>query len=214
MSLVYIRAAIEIAIKNMPGIVPAAAIISSSINGKFNAPAHGLTTGLNVNITGHTGSVPAIAGSYLVNVVDADNFTLQNVVTQRIITLSTGGSGGTVLANLTAWENVSFQTTSGVGYQQCFLLPAKPANPTFGAPFHRELGIYQINLFYPQAQGTGLITQRAELIRSTFPRNSTFVNNGIYTIISETPEIGNPSVDSDDRFMLPVKLPYYANVFS
>lgn len=218
MSIVKIRAALELALDAMAGIIPAVNIVSSNTSGVFNAPGHNLVSGLNVTIKNHIGSTPAVNGAYLVNVIDPNNFTLQSTVNQATISLSVGGTGGTVKANLTAWENMSFQTTAGVPYQEPYLLVAKPDNPTFGPAFHREKGIFQINLFYPQQVGTGAISQRAELIRSTFPRSSTFSYGGIDVIIDSTPEISSAlmtsGAQSDDRWMLPVKISWYSNIFS
>lgn len=218
MSIVKIRAALELALDAMPGLIPAASIISSDMNGVFNSPNHGLVSGVSASITGHTGSTPAINGSYLINVIDPNNFTLQSIVNQATISLSVGGTGGTVKANLIAWENISFQTTAGVPYQEPYLLVAKPVNPSFGPPFHRENGIFQVNLFYPQQIGTGDISLRAELIRSTFSRGSTFSNGGIDVIIDSTPEVSSAlstsGAQSDDRWMLPVKISWYSNIFS
>lgn len=218
MSIVKIRSALELALDAMPGIIPAANIVSSNTSGVINSPGHGLVSSLSVKISGHTGSVPSINGSYLVNVIDANNFTLQSTVNQAIISLSVGGTGGTVKANLTAWENMSFQTTAGVPFQEPYLLVARPDNPTFGSPFHRERGIFQINLLYPQQIGTGAVSLRAELIRSTFSRGSTFSNSGIDVIIDSTPEIATALMTSgaqnDDRWMLPVKISWYSNIFS
>lgn len=221
--IVSIRAALESALDAMPGIIPAAAITTSAVAPSgtpsvFNAPSHGLITGLNVRISGHTGSTPAVDGSYLVQVIDSNNFTLQSIVNQGTISLSVGGTGGTVKANLTAWENMSFQTTADVPYQATYLLVATPENPTFGDGFYRENGIFQVNLFYPQQIGTGAIGSRAELIRSTFKRGSTFVKDGILVIINATPDIGSnlstSGTQGDDRWMLPVKISWYSNIFS
>ncbi len=220
MSVVSIRAALELALDAMPGIVPAVAITTSAIGNPavFNAPSHGLTTGINVTISNHVGSVPAVNGAYLVNVIDSNNFSLQSVVDQGTISLSVGGTGGMVKANLTAWENMSFQTTADVPYQAPYLLVATPDNPTFGDGFYRENGIFQINLFYPQQIGTGAIGLRAELIRSTFKRGSTFVKDGIQVIVNATPDIGSnlstSGTQGDDRWMLPVKISWYSNIFS
>jgi hypothetical protein len=68
------------------------AITSSSVANPTNiltGAAHGLTTGDQVLITGHAGSTPAIAGSYVVTVVDATNFTIP-------VNVTVGGTGGTV----------------------------------------------------------------------------------------------------------------------
>lgn len=218
MSIIAIRAALEKALDAMPGLIAASAIVSSNTNGVINSPGHGLVSGLNAKISGHIGSTPNLNGSYLVNVIDPNNFTLQSIVDQATIPVSVGGTGGTVKANLTAWENMSFQTTAGIPYQEPYLLVAKPDNPTFGPAFHREQGIFQVNLFYPQQIGTGAISQRAELIRSTFPRSSVFSNSGIDVIIDSTPEIwtsvSTAGTQGDDRWMLPVKISWYSNIFS
>lgn len=53
------------------------------------AAAHGLSSADTVAITGVTGATPGIAGSYVVRVIDADNFTVPVAVT-------VAGGGGTV----------------------------------------------------------------------------------------------------------------------
>lgn len=216
MSIVKVRAALETALNAMAGIIPSVVITSSAIGGVFTtATPHGLTTGLNVLISGHTGSTPAVSGNYLVVVTGLSTFTLQNTATKATIALSAGGTGGLVRANLIAWENMYFQSVGDVPYEQVHHVRGRPDNPTFGAPFHRERGYMQVNLFYPLHQGSAAIMNRAELIRSTFSRSSSFTVDEVTVIIEQTPTIGDAAPDpSNDRFMVPVKIFYYANIFS
>lgn len=53
------------------------------------AAAHGLTSGMQVTIAGHTGSTPAISGTYTVTVTGATTFTIP-------VNVTVGGTGGTV----------------------------------------------------------------------------------------------------------------------
>ena len=73
-----------------PGSAPVT-ITSSSVASPSNilcAAVHGLTTGDEVIISGHSGSVPDINGRHTVTVVDTTNFTIP-------VNVTTGGTGGT-----------------------------------------------------------------------------------------------------------------------
>jgi hypothetical protein len=216
MSVVKIRAALELALDAMVGLIPAATILTSNTSGVFTTSGnHNLVTGLNVKIKNHTGSTPNINGDYLVTVLSPTTFSLQDQITKATIALSVGGIGGTVKANLTAWENTSFQTTPGIPHQEVYLMAGTPENPVYGDPFHREIGYLQVNLCYPLQFGTAAVMTRAELIKSTFPRGSSFTNGGITVTIDRTPAIGTPIVTSNgDRYQVPVKIFYYSNIFS
>lgn len=212
MSIVKIRAALESALNSMPGIIPAVGIVSS-INGVFKtSEPHKLEPGLRVTISNHTGA-QAVNGTYSVADVPSDTtFTLDDVVSNLDV-LSTGAEG-LVIANLTAWENMFFPVIANrVPYQKVHLLPGRPENPTLGDSFRREYGIFQVTLVYPLQFGTGDAFARAELVRSTFPRGASFVNSGVEVHIDVTPEIGPARID-DEAYMLPVRVFYYANIFS
>lgn len=78
--------------RNSDRLVPATAITSSSAASPTNilcASAHGLITGDEVVIAGHSGSTPDINGQEVVTVVDSLNFTVAQNVT-------VGGTGGTI----------------------------------------------------------------------------------------------------------------------
>lgn len=109
----------------------------------------------------------------------------------------------------TAWENVPFTPTDGVPYQRIYLLAGEPSNPEMGA-FTQERGFLQINLCYPLGAGPAAAMARAQLIRSSFMRGTTLTTSGIATIIEKTPEI-SPALIEDDRYVLPVRIRFFAN---
>ncbi len=111
----------------------------------------------------------------------------------------------------TAWENVPYTPVSGTAYQAAYVLPVTE-NPTMGDDHHRLAGIFQVNLFYPLQTGTLTAATRAELIKTTFKRGTTMVSGSVSVIVERTPDIGQGRVDGD-RFMIPVKIRWYADVF-
>ncbi len=111
----------------------------------------------------------------------------------------------------TAWENMDFTPVGGVPYQDVYLLPAEPENPTFGGSSYRERGIYQVNLKYPLGTGPAAAAARAELIQATFARGNTFEKSGVTVQIEKTPEV-LPYYNEQDRYVLPVRIRYFANV--
>jgi hypothetical protein len=110
----------------------------------------------------------------------------------------------------TAYENAPFTPTVNVPYQRVTLLLAQPANDEFG-PMHREDGFLQVDLAYPLNAGPSAATARAELIRSTFSRGASFTASGVTVHINKTPEIMPGRVD-EDRFVIPVRVPFYAHI--
>lgn len=207
MSIVKIRAALEVALDSMVGIIPAADIVSSNAGLFTTSSAHLLVSGLIIQIVNHTKS----NGAYLVNVVSSTTFTLQDTITRADLTSSTG-TGGTVKAELTQWENVPFEPFVGVPYQEVFLMAANPDNPTYGSGFYRELGYLQIGLHYPKEKGTKAISTRAELIRSTFERGNSFTKDAITVNILRTASI-EPGPNTDSYICTIVKIPYWADIY-
>lgn len=203
MSIIKVRAALENALMTLPGMV---AITSSSVAASTvittTAP-HGLTTGMAIYISGHTGSTPTINGNRVVTVTGASTFTIPVAVT-------VAGTGGAF--TLTAWENVPFTPPAPfIPYQQAYLLTAEPDNPEIGGGY-REQGIFQISLRYPLNNGALNAITRAELLRGIFYRGASFIKDSIVVNIEKTPEIGSGKSDGD-RYFLPVRVRYYANIF-
>ena len=112
----------------------------------------------------------------------------------------------------TAYENVEYKPVEGTPYQAVYFMPANPENPTMGDDYYRLIGIFQINLFYPLRDGTGTAEARAELIRTTFKRGTSMTNGSLTVIVNKTPEIV-PGVVDEDRWLIPVKIRWYAGVY-
>jgi hypothetical protein len=210
MSLVYIRAALETALNAMAGIIPSV-VITSSTNGSFiTATPHLLVSGIIITISGH--SVSVLNDSFYVVVTGPNSFTLLHKVTRQPITSAASGTDGVVAANLTAWDNVSFQPIAGVPYQKVSLVLASPQNPSFGGGQRRETGFMQVSLCYPSQKGTTAITTRVELIRSTFPRGASFTSNGITVHIPKDANVLQ-GMTIDENYVIVVRIPYWADIF-
>lgn len=117
---------------------------------------------------------------------------------------------GMAPALATSWQNVPFIPVTGTPYQRATLLLAEPDNREFGASF-QEQGFLQVDLCYPQSVGSNAVEARAELLRDTFKRGATFINGGITTTISATPELASAYNDGD-RFVRPVKIRFHAYI--
>lgn len=110
----------------------------------------------------------------------------------------------------TAWQNVSFTPVVGQPYQRVYLLTAEPDNVEIG-PGYTEQGIMQVSLCYPLGIGPQDATKRAEQIRATFKRGASFTASGVTVHIDRTPEI-SPAQIEEDRFVLPVRIRFFAHV--
>lgn len=110
-----------------------------------------------------------------------------------------------------AWENTPYTPVVGTPYAGVFLLLAQPANNEVGGNLYREEGFLQVSLAYPLDAGPGAAAARAELIRTTFKRGSSFTASGVTVNIERTPEIA-PGRIEEDRYVLPVKIRFYAHV--
>lgn len=225
MSNLAIRQALENGLNAMAGIIPSVAITSSATGttAVFTTAVPHLLNDVNGNqlpsiqgtISGHSGSTPSLNGSYTIIPTGASTFSLQNRVTGAVIASTVGGTGGTLALNLTAWENIGFAPIPMLPWQRVNFIFATPENPTYsGANIHtREQGYMQVNLYYPVQKGTVAVMTRAELIRSTFPRGSSFVKSGVTVHIPRTPEILQGIVQNES-YIVPVKVHYWADIFT
>lgn len=215
--LTSIRAALEVALNNMPPIISGVNIVGTSLvstGAVFTTDQpHGLTSQTQILISGYTGSAPAVNGGYLMNVLSPNTFTLLDILNKSPVILTAAGSNGSLVAQLTAWENVAFATNNPLPFQKIILMPATPENPTMGDGFYREVGMIQITLVWPGGLGTKAVTDRAGLIKSTFARGSTFEADGITVRVLRTPAILTGSV-VDNSFLLPVRIQYQADIFN
>ena len=110
----------------------------------------------------------------------------------------------------TAWENTPYTPTPGTAYQRVHLLLADPEMVEMSGRIHRERGFLQVSLAYPLNAGPSAAATRAELIRHTFYRGRSFTASGITVTIEKTPEI-LPAMIEPDRYVLPVRVRFFAN---
>ena len=216
MSAQKVRGALQTALEAMAGIVPAVTITSSSVASPTvitTATPHGIPVGATVlaTITGHTGSTPALSGTYRATATGASTLTLQtNATTPANVTVTVGGTGGTFRAKLISYENAGFIPTALVPYERVTWRFAEPLNEEMNR-YHMERGFMQVDGMWPLHGGAGAGIARAELLRSTFYRGAAFTQDGLTTTIERTPEIAAGMVDAD-RFMLPTRIRFFAHV--
>jgi hypothetical protein len=112
----------------------------------------------------------------------------------------------------TAWENVPYKPTAGTPWQRVQLLPGRTENPTWGSAHRREVGIFELMLFYPKNTGPHDAYTRAATLMAGFARGSSFSENNIQVLIDEHPYISGSQKD-DSWFIVPVNVPYIADVY-
>ena len=215
MSIVAVRAALEAQLATVPALVPAVPFtVAAGSPAVFTTTGpHGLVTGTPVTLPGYTGGTPSLPNTYTVLVLSPTSFNLQNTATKALLAVTIPGNGGSVLANLTAYQNAAYPVVQGIPYQLVFMTMFKPDEPTQGGGYYQEHGVFQVTLVYPVGVGVGAIMARAELIRSYFKKGSTFIYSGIKVIISDTPEFGYTQ-GASDSLSLPVKIWYRADIYT
>ena len=129
------------------------------------------------------------------------------VIRQQLETAFAAADGGLP----TNYENVFYVPTKGVAFQRVQIVLGTPENPTVGDAFYRERGFIQVVLYYPLQTGPGDSVTRAQAIRDAFPRGRSFVTGKVTTIIEATMS-RLPSIVEDDRFVVPVRIPFFSNV--
>lgn len=113
----------------------------------------------------------------------------------------------------TVKPNITFNPVPGIPYQKVNTIFARPEEPTAGSDFYREVGTLQVTLFYPLLQGEGPAMSRAELIRNAFPKGSSVITNSIEIHFDSVAQIID-GVPSNENFVVIVRIPFYANIFS
>lgn len=120
--------------------------------------------------------------------------------------------GGMASPLTTANENAEFKPVVDTAYQRVSLLPATPDNAAIGGNYHREVGIFQVSLFYPANVGDADARERAELIKTRFRRGLRLTQDGLVVTIMRTPAIASGFNDKD-RWVIPVSISYSADIF-
>lgn len=121
------------------------------------------------------------------------------------------GINGLSPALATAWQNHPYSPVNGTPYQRVTMLPATPDDIEMTGKKYLEVGVMQIDLLYPLDNGAGAAEARAELVRDTFYRGASFTSGSVTVDITRTPEI-SPGAPVEDRFMVPVRVRYSAQI--
>jgi hypothetical protein len=118
----------------------------------------------------------------------------------------------TIASNIaTAYENVPYIPVEGTPYQRVKLLPSQPENPTLGDGYYREVGFFEIVLFYPINSGRGVGQLKAEAIKAHFARGLSMSESGLTVKVMRTPIIGSAVQDSK-CYIIPISINYYAEI--
>lgn len=112
----------------------------------------------------------------------------------------------------TAREGYSFTPTSGSPYQRVEFLFSDPEN-TENTAAYRQGGYMQVSLFYSPGSGASLVEDRADLIRSTFPRGRAIGGPGVITTIVKTPSILNAPM-AEGMLVRAVRIWFLTNVLA
>lgn len=114
----------------------------------------------------------------------------------------------------TAWENVKFtKPAPTTPYQVVVVDFAEPRNTEFG-PVFQERGYMQVALTYPAGTGPADAEARVALIRTRFPRGTTLTNDGQVVTVDLTPNVLPAFSDDEGRYVLTVRVPFFAQVSS
>lgn len=130
------------------------------------------------------------------------------VIRQQLETTLDAVSAGQIESN---YENVFYKPTKDVAFQRVQIVFGTPENPTVGDNFYREIGFMQVTLYFPLQSGVKDSATWAQTLRTTFYRGRSFVTGKVTTIVSETLS-RLPSIVEDDRYVVPLRIPFFANV--
>ena len=112
----------------------------------------------------------------------------------------------------TAWQNDSFDPIKGVAWQRVTILTGRPENQVMDTSF-KENGVLRISLFYPLRIGSALASQRIDLIRSVFPRDTKLVKDNVTVTTVGTPEKTSEQVETD-WYSVVIDVRFYSEISS
>lgn len=112
----------------------------------------------------------------------------------------------------TVFGNSPYTGSQGTPYQRVFMIPAEPLNDEISSSF-AERGVMQVNLAYPSLAGDGAAEARAILIQAAFKRKLSLpAISGVITSIWRTPHIGAGFTNDEGRWVVPVRIRYFAPI--
>ena len=114
-------------------------------------------------------------------------------------------------ALVTSYENVPFNSVSGIPYQRVNLMLATPDNSMIGGFMYREMGIFQVSLCYPLSTGPANAEAKAQALRLHFRRGTSLIEGTLTINIISTPRVSPAMVDID-RYVIPVSIPWQCDI--
>lgn len=108
-----------------------------------------------------------------------------------------------------AYENEPYEPTVGRPYQFATLLPGETQQPGNG-PTGTELdvGIFQVDLYFPRDEGAGPALGRAQLLRAWFARGRLVTYGGTSVKITRRASLG-PGMSDPTWHKRVVSIPYF-----
>lgn len=103
-----------------------------------------------------------------------------------------------------SYENVPFTKPSSGPYIECFLLPAATVARTTKGDKTREVGIFQVNVWVLEGQGSGPAQSIADSIAALFP----LVPKSGAVSIEKPPSIERAIYDVSGWYVLPLVIHY------
>lgn len=88
-------------------------------------------------------------------------------------------------------------------FVECFLMPTATLDPTVDGKRRREVGLFQVNIWYPDGRGTGAIEACAESLVDAFP----VVPKVGDVSVERTPSLARSYAENDWR-VIPVTIQY------
>lgn len=107
-----------------------------------------------------------------------------------------------------AWENVAFNPPAGA-YVRAFLLPSPAVSQSLDKAHRRYAGLLQVNLTMPINGGSA--ENLAASLSAAFAPQTHIVEAGV-TIYITDPASPAPAIQEDNRYTVPVTIPYTAHV--
>jgi len=112
----------------------------------------------------------------------------------------------------TAFENSPFVPVVGTPWQWATLLPAQTEDPSYGDGFKREVGIFQVMLSFPKAEGPDNLQARGEILLQGFRRGTSLVQGNVAVKMIRSPYLGPPMPPDGVWYRVPVSVPFIADV--
>ena len=113
-----------------------------------------------------------------------------------------------------AWENVKYTPTTGTPYIQTRFMPIDRRSPfigldTDGKHFsQRYVGIFQLNLYYPESRGQKPTNTIVNEICDKFDAGTDLSHDGVYVTISQTERMRG--INESPWFITPVNVHWYS----